>query len=296
MSSVLSTVLITAPVAFLLGWLLSKAVFKHLSVTRPNPGVSRGQQAISSADSQLAEKATTASQIEDRSAHSDTQLLKEAIAERDHLITTLKQQIASKPEPLEDTAANATAQEGKLRETVKALREGLTTKEKQLNQLKSALHTRDEKSLMRMRLIKSGRTRVKSLAKKIRQQKLILSELRDELRQRELQQRELEARRQTQKSAPQKQAPEPAVSNSNELRALQGVGPAMQIKLNEKGICRLKQLAEMDATALTKLGTALSINPSRLAKIDWAAQARQLLKISAPGNSPAAEKEAAVVS
>jgi predicted flap endonuclease-1-like 5' DNA nuclease len=277
MSNVLSTVLITAPLAFMLGWLLAKAVFRHLSITRPGADLAGDHEASAAsaagpADSPEIDLSTT-----------EVQLLREGVAERDHVIADLKKQLATQLSPLEDTPANASAQESRLRQNITAMREGLTTREKQLQKLQTRLAERQEKSLQRFRL---WRARFSKAANQIRQQKLIISELREELKLREQRQPEPVTSSQPAPAVSTLQASAVTAMNCDELRALRGVGPAMQFKLNEQGIYRLQQIASLSMAELLQLGDTLSINRVRMEKTDWISQARTLLNLPAADNQP----------
>jgi predicted flap endonuclease-1-like 5' DNA nuclease len=285
MGSILSTALVTAPLAFMLGWLLAKAVFRHLSVTRPSPDIAADSYSdTSSASTEIQPKDETKLDL----TRSEIQLLKEGLAERDHVIAELKEQLAAKLAPLEDTPANASAQETKLRQSIRAMREGLTTRENQLQELKNRVATGNKKSLQRFRL---WRVRFSKAVNQIRQQKIIISELREQLKHR--QPAETEQPTDTRTTATPLCQPASAVEGRNfdELRALRGVGPAIQFKLNEQGIYRLQQIADMSMPALLQLGDSLAISRKRMEKADWASQAKMLLNLPAAANQPQAPAE-----
>ena len=66
----------------------------------------------------------------------------------------------------------------------------------------------------------------------------------------------------------------------------------MHKKLNEQGVYRLKQLADLDRNELYKLGKSVGISKKQIKKHDWAEQARSLLNIPEPGSVAApAEQE-----
>lgn len=294
MGNILSTVLITAPLAFMLGWLLAKAVFRHLSLTRSsvsNAAVPDENQARTDANENPDADQDNESMLALR--RNEIQLLKEGLAERDHLIQDLNKQLAAKLAPLEDTPANASAQETKLRQTITAMREGLSTRENQLQDLKQRLAQRNEKSVQRFQL---WRARFSKAANQIRQQKLIISELREELKSRQPAAATIvsSAETPTTPAVPPHTPVNPV--NCNELRALKGVGPAMQIKLNEQGIYNLQQVADLSMPELLQLGESLSLSPQRMQKTNWISQAQSLLNLPAAAAQPAAPAEAAVCS
>ena len=115
MGTVISTFLITAPLAFMVGWLISKAMFRHVSLTRPNPRTVM-MKAPKVVEKRVALPATEAEKTIDdlkqrlidtaadqRHLKNDIGLLKESVAERDRKIQDLRQQISDTTIVPEDT-------------------------------------------------------------------------------------------------------------------------------------------------------------------------------------------------
>jgi predicted flap endonuclease-1-like 5' DNA nuclease len=332
MSTILTTVLITAPLAFLVGWLLSKVLFRHLTITRPNPAADSNAAAqpdttpkhtqtlpdiqptnkSGSTPQELnvlrtLQKRFTASQTDRQALQNETQLLKEAVAERDHRVLELKQQLAVVSSPPEDTQPGTVAmQNAQQAKEMRTLQKRLNANELQIVQLRRELVTAEEKLLKSKAQFKAWPTRIKPLVKQFRQQRMIISELRDEMRERELH-REQEAAQQkviaksVTNAVPAKQqhpsaVPLPTESSagpppvevrstaddaSYNLQKLRGIGPALHKKLNAQDIFQLQQLADMSARELSKLGESLGVSQKLIVKNDWSKQAQQLLGIEA---------------
>jgi len=330
MSTILTTVLITAPLAFLVGWLLSKVLFRHLTITRPNPVTASNAAAQPAATPKQTQtlaavqlpnksgaapqvldalralqKRFTASQTERQALQNETQLLKEAVAERDHRVLELKQQLAVISIPPEDTQPGTVAmQNAKQAKDMRALQQRLQAHELEMVQLRRELVTAEEKILKAKAQFKAWPTRIKPLVKQFRQQRMIISELRDEMRQRELRreheaaQQKVKAHRVTNAVHTKQQhpsaTPSPATSPAgpppvetqpiaddarNNLQKLRGIGPALHKKLNAQGIFQLQQLADMSTRDLCKLSESLGVSQKLIVKNDWPKQAQQLLGV-----------------
>jgi len=330
MSTIVSTVLIATPPAFLAGWILSKVVFRHISLTRPQavappavkpantvtdePGnsgqLSAGEPANTRKFNLLRQKLAGAL-AESQSLRAETQLLKEAAAEREHTVIDLKRKLQVQLKVPEESMRSAPA---KQKQFIQMLEDRLGTQQQLIDELKHDLEAADSRVKRTTERFGKWRHKFKPMARQFRQQRVIINELREELRQRDLeQQRAAKAGAQVAKaaiptpadSAPLQAAIRPDVSKSlaagvptvtspdygdqerEDLQVLRGIGPALQKKLNEKGIYRLQQLAYMDAQELSKLGSSLGVSKKLIGRHDWIRQARQLLKMP---ELPAAEK------
>jgi predicted flap endonuclease-1-like 5' DNA nuclease len=294
MSTILVTILLTAPLAFLGGWLLSKAVFIHFSartrtvapgeqdtVRMPAPATASKnqltpniQKAVRGLQQQLATR-----QKDCEAMQTETQLLKEAVAEREHRLLELKQQLSATAIPPEDIKPGATSLENVQQTKEKRLLEQrINTHEHKIAQLHRELITAENQKDTAQTIFKKWRSRFKPLARQFRQQRMIISELREELRQRELRreqeaithQRELNAVNNAVPAAattPVSAAPEVAsaaapapVAQRDDLKSLKGIGPALQKKLYNQGIFRFQQLADLSVEELNKLGKSLGVS------------------------------------
>jgi predicted flap endonuclease-1-like 5' DNA nuclease len=211
MSAVFSTVLLTVPPAFLAGWVISKTLFRHLSVTQPNgvqptAEVGAGKSVSAEPEPPAVEEVLAAdtvrpgleqlrtrlhaAQTEIQSLRTETQMLKEAAAERDHSIVDLKRKLRAKPvlpEPTAETVAAGETQKGK--RLLSAMKDRLDTSEQHVAELERELGVAAAKSRLIAERFLRWREKMKPLAKQFRQQRFILGELREELRKRDAIQR-----------------------------------------------------------------------------------------------------------
>jgi len=340
MSTIVSTVLIATPPAFLTGWILSKVVFRHISLTRPNaaPGAAiavpvaartrevasepREAGPISSTASADARKVNGLRQKlagalgESQSLHAEIQLLKEAAAEREQKVIELKRKLQVQLKVPEESMRSAPA---KQKQFVQMMEGRLATQQHCIDELGQELEVANTRAKRAAQRFGKWRRKFKPMARQFRQQRRIVNELREELRQRNLEQQKLAAARSSvakpatapsQTLAPantskvpadsslatgtmtarvsaqdsssagaSKQSPDYGDGEREDLQALRGIGPALHKKLNEKGIYRLQQLAFMSSQELNNLGRSLGLSNKRLARHDWTQQARQLLNM-----------------
>lgn len=82
--------------------------------------------------------------------------------------------------------------------------------------------------------------------------------------------------------APKKKAPKPAAAapaapagGADDLKLISGVGPALEKKLNDAGITRFEQIANMSAADIETIEEQLSFK-GRMERDDWAGQAKIL--------------------
>jgi predicted flap endonuclease-1-like 5' DNA nuclease len=338
MSTILSAILITAPLTFMAGWLLSKALFRHLSSNSSDSASYASQTSALSADhtqtvpsvldsDQLStttqdrnalhvlQKHLTASQVDCQALTNETQLLKEAAAERNQQLFEVKQKLALLQSPPEAAKADSIENLQQAKE-MRDQQDKLAAKDEETIQLTRELIHAEASSARLSKRSSKWRGWFKALSKQIRQQRMIISELREELRQRELRrenealehQRELDAASNKAPAEPATTvslavhqalvpsvepmpsvlpaatptampAPPPVQPQSDNLRQLKGIGPALQKKLNNKGIYRFQQLADMDQAEALKLGKSLNLSEKLINKNDWAKQAQEVLGV-----------------
>ena len=216
MSTIVSTVLIATPPAFLTGWILSKVVFRHISLTRPNaaPGAafpvpvaartndvasdSGRAGPISSAASADARKVNGLRQKlagalgESQSLQSEIQLLKEAAAEREHTVLELKRKLQVQLKVPEESMRSAPA---KQKQFIQMMEGRLATQQHCIDELGHELEVANTRAKRAAQRFGKWRRKFKPMARQFRQQRRIVNELREELRQRDLQQQKLAAAR-----------------------------------------------------------------------------------------------------
>ena len=330
MSTIISTVLIATPPAFLLGWILSKVLFRHISLTRPNALVPASATPLASinaavvSDKGAANTEQTAADVRKlnmlrqklagalangQSLQSEIQLLKEAAAEREHKVIELKRKLQVRLQLPEESLAAAPARQ---QQFVQMMKDRQATLELRIEELKHELAAADTKAKRTAHRFNDWRQKIKAMAKQSRQQRAMINELREELRQRDIEQRkqaarpadvvpqsvppqlevaspEATVRLHAVSAEPDTQAARPpyaadtstAADHGDEeredLQVLRGVGPALHKRLNEQGIYRLRQLALMSPQELDQLGDSLGMSKKLLAKHEWGTQARLLL-------------------
>jgi predicted flap endonuclease-1-like 5' DNA nuclease len=209
MSTIVSTVLIAAPPAFLSGWILSKVVFRHISLTRPNAirgeaikppasfaaapantaGTAAGEQ--STADGRrvkLLRQKLAGAQAESQSLRTEMQLLKEAAAEREHTVLELKRKLKVQLAVPEQSLAAAPASQ---KQFVQMLEDRLATHEQHIEELKQELKLAETRSRRTTQRFRKWRQKFKPMARQFRRQRKMISELREELRRRDLEQQRL---------------------------------------------------------------------------------------------------------
>ncbi|MDH3977829.1 MAG: hypothetical protein OEU86_04885 [Gammaproteobacteria bacterium] len=169
--------------------------------------------------------------------------------ERDELaarIKRLEHEATLRPEPIDID------QTARLRAATGELREKLTTQDRRVHDLECALQEcrRNEKLLNEK--LETWKQRVSPLTRKLRQQKDLIT-------------------RMTHESEPVK--PQRVTDN---LKAIHGIGPALERRLHEHGICQYRQLAALTPEALAEIARKLSIAPSLIERDTWILQAQAL--------------------
>lgn len=69
-----------------------------------------------------------------------------------------------------------------------------------------------------------------------------------------------------------------AIEPADDLTLIDGIGPAMQKRLNAFGVTQLRQLAELDEPAVRLLSDQLELDDDRILDDDWSGQARRVLQ------------------
>ncbi len=215
MSTIISTVFIAVPPAFLLGWILSKALFRHISLTGPNttfrdmasaPAVAakaapkdKGNATAAGKhnDAQMAatkDDARTLNSVRKKlagavantqSMQSEIQLLKEAAAEREHAVIDLKRklqmQLVVPEEKLDSVPANQ-------KQFIKMMEDRQATHELRIEELNHELETAIARASRTTQRFHNWRQKFKPMAKQFRQQRAMINELREELGRQDMQQ------------------------------------------------------------------------------------------------------------
>jgi predicted flap endonuclease-1-like 5' DNA nuclease len=319
MSTVFSTVLMASPPAFLIGWVLSKALFRQSVLSRSavdtnlsasaaptvaNPAAtgSIDQVAIKKMIAERQQAQQLVSQLRDQLGaaqqrlqplQGEVQLLKEAVAEREHQVLDLRRKLQQQSTPPEVEVGAASIDTAKHRQLLKAMRDRLTAQEQLAGQQSAQLAVIQQRLKNALQRAQKWRLKSRPVLRQFRQQRTMISRLRDELRQRDLRQQNLEAAQAAQSIAQvtgQAIADQPislskaaesrvdySSVNQENLQVLRGLGPILHKKLNERGIYRLGQIAELSAEESYRLCRSLGVGHKIAARNDWATSARELL-------------------
>jgi predicted flap endonuclease-1-like 5' DNA nuclease len=290
MSTVVSTILICSPLAFVCGWLVSKAIVRQTQAltTATTPAANTPEYFDPNATTQrpegrtfltMALKTTEDSSATPRAEDADKttlqkelRLIREAVAERDHEISELKKSLQDQPDiaALGITGHSATNSE----QAVTAFADVQHEKLLLSGQLHSAKAFADGES----RHMVSWRNRIKPLVQQCRQQRIIITELRNELRN-------------SPNNSPTKGIEEsPLIVNvpADNLKVLRGIDPVMEKQLNQQGIFYYRQLAAMTEDELKTVCQSLGIGRHRTLSSEWLEQAQALLSENTSASTPAA--------
>ena len=146
----------------------------------------------------------------------------------------------------EDKIARMRADMGELRET-------LATRDRRIHDLELQFQDSTERTRQLQAKLDSWKQRVSPLTRKLKEQKQFIQNLH----------RDDDTRR-------------PAEDSGDDLKAIQGIGPALERRLNQHGIRFYRQLAEMTAVELADVSRKLAIAPNLAERDGWIRQAREL--------------------
>ena len=68
----------------------------------------------------------------------------------------------------------------------------------------------------------------------------------------------------------------PAPTGTDDLKAIRGIGPAIERTLHELGITTFRQVADLQGAELAAVRRRLEAFSARIERQDWAGQAREL--------------------
>jgi predicted flap endonuclease-1-like 5' DNA nuclease len=220
MSTIISTVLIAVPPAFLLGWIFSKALFRHISLTRPNttlgdtasvPAVAADALANDQSNPSVASKPDDAPMAAAKDAghklnslrkqlavalantqsmQAEIQLLKEAAAEREHAVIDLRRKLQMQLALPEEKISSAPANQ---KQIIKMMEDRQAAHELRIEELSHELEAANTRVKRTVQRFHNWRQKLKPLAKQFRQQRTMINELREELGRQDMQQNGQEA-------------------------------------------------------------------------------------------------------
>ncbi len=150
----------------------------------------------------------------------------------------------------------------RMRSDTGELRETLATRDRNVHDLKVELCDSTERTKRLEAKLDDWRQRVAPLTRKLKQQKEMIQQLR-------------ECTRQTDPS----DWPDTAGSDEqrhDDLKAIRGIGPALERRLQQHGIYRYAQIAELTAEELADVARKLAIAPNLAERDEWIQQAQDL--------------------
>lgn len=141
----------------------------------------------------------------------------------------------------------------RMRAEMGELRETLAIRDRRIHDLELQLSDSTERTRTLQAKLDDWKQRVSPLTRKLKDQKKIIQEL----------QRFEDTQHRGEKSG-------------DDLKAIQGIGPALERRLQQHGIRFYQQLAEMTASELTDVSRKLAIAPNLAERDEWIQQARNL--------------------
>ncbi len=328
MNTVISTILICAPLAFLAGWLISKVILKQNLATKaklaanpatpqeydPNATIQRPDgrnllaMALESSDTGADDCEDNTEPARDRSmstsVRTEMSLLKEALAERDHEIFDLKANIQDQPDPAAlqavaghynpyetgavtitsaDSSGDKTEEttDNSSTDTETSQREELDAAKHENLLLSGQVHRAEALADKKSRHVSTWRGRARALVKQCRQQRMIIGELRNQLRQLSAKTADTEL--------PLELPPE---VHADDLKVLRGIGPALEKRLNQQGVTCYRQIAAMTHDELMQIGRSLGIGKLSSLSTEWLEQAQALVQATQPETGLEIESDA----
>ena len=158
-----------------------------------------------------------------------------------------------------DSQSAAEEPAAEMRAGMGELREQLATRDRRIHELMVQLEDSDAQKQHVQERLETLKRRVAPLTQKLRQQRQILRQL-----------REVSVHLQPSDAAAQKQ--------KDDLKAIRGIGPALERRLHSHGIERFEQIAEMSEQEFAAMATSLSIAPTLAQRQGWIQQARDLYR------------------
>jgi predicted flap endonuclease-1-like 5' DNA nuclease len=297
--SILTVALITSAIAFVAGWLVSKAYFR--STTSATVSREKHHELLKSQRTRYRKRMRAfrnvvkkheemRDQIRQRlvnvQAALDNQSEAENIAgtvldaekensaaiqnelallkiERDELtarITRLEAEAREKPRIQPGESASRIAE---LRTELGALRETLASREHKLGQIETLLGNHQKSEMDALARLSEWKKRVQPLTQKLHYQQAIIRQLKAD---------EPSATN----PSPQPEPPTTETYAADNLQAIRGIGPALEKRLRSHGINHFRQIAEMNDQQLTQIAIELSIAPTLPVTNQWIEQARSL--------------------
>ena len=169
----------------------------------------------------------------------------------------LEQEHQTADEVESDSTAAADEPAAEMRARMGELREKLAVRDRRIHELNVQLEDSDAQKRYVQERLETLKRRVAPLTQKLRQQRQLLRQL-----------RQVATYPETDAAAVKKQ--------KDDLKAIRGIGPALERRLRSHGIERFEQIAAMSEQEFAAVATRLSIAPTLAQRQGWIQQARDL--------------------
>ncbi len=178
--------------------------------------------------------------------------------ERDELAARISRMETEQAQNLATTESNKNEDKiARMRADMGELRETLATRDRRVHDLELQLKDRTERTRELQLKLDNWKQRVSPLTRKLKQQKEVIQNF---------------YRNDDTKHRPEEHGEEPG----DDLKAIQGIGPALERRLQQHGIRCYRQIAEMTADELADVSRKLAIAPNLAQRDGWIQQARDL--------------------
>ena len=174
--------------------------------------------------------------------------------ERDELAARISRMETEQVQNLAATESNKNEDKiARMRADMGELRETLATRDRRVHDLELQLKDSTERTRELQLKLDNWKQRVSPLTRKLKQQNEVIQKFCRDDNKKQL-------------------VEEPG----DDLKAIQGIGPALERRLQQHGIRLYRQLAEMTADELANVSRKLAIAPNLAQRDDWIQQARDL--------------------
>jgi predicted flap endonuclease-1-like 5' DNA nuclease len=197
-------------------------------------------------------------------------------------ITDLGREIEALRKIPHTSSANKEFYDGKLVESLRVeisvLRENLEARDERIGILGIEIQESYVKAQELLTSVNTWKDRVTPLTKKLEEQRKIIDGVEDQSK------IPVEA-----SSGEESSEPENRILNQpDDLKKIRGIGPALERRLNTRGVNRFEQIASMTEQDLSDLAAEISVSPSVAEREIWFALARSLHDVATSTAQPSA--------
>lgn len=176
--------------------------------------------------------------------------------EKDELTARIGRMEAEQAQKAASIESNEDESEiARMRADMGELRETLAKRDRRVHDLELQLQDSTERARQLQTKLDNWKQRVTPLTRKLKQQKEVI-----------------------QKFCQDSDAEHQTEDSGDDLKAIHGIGPALERRLQQHGIRRYRQLAEMTTDELADIAQKLAIAPNLAERDAWIQQARNLLE------------------